>query len=187
MNATITLKTLKELETLAEAARPVSEEDYGSDRQVDAENLFWDTLHARMLGDSRVFANAEESLKWATALPFPGDEKYIEFGEVGLGMDFDQWCLHATTDEMLDEALKFLDGHFWKTASADDVVARDCEELEDAEPLMLPVSKKDGPVQKFHIMKRFGSILRGRGGYTTEQVKKMSCARLREALQKVIR
>jgi len=153
----ITLKQLKELETLAETGRPLDDDDYGSERQVDAENLFWFKLHD-VFGDG--------------------------FGEVGLGEDFDRWCLKATTEEMLDEALKLIDKRFWETCSGDDRIARDCEELEAVDRLD---RLKDGPVKKFQIMKRFGTLMRTRGGYTLEQLKRKSCKELREVLREVTR
>ena len=85
----ITLGQLKKLETLSEVARPLDDADWGSDRQQDAENHFWNEL--------------------ARALGAPCDDQY---DGAGFGKDFDNWCLHATTDEMLDEALKLLREYF---------------------------------------------------------------------------
>lgn len=42
-------------------------------------------------------------------------------------------------------------------------------------------SKKDGPVQKFQLIKRYGRALRD-AGYEPQ---KMSCAELREAIKKI--
>lgn len=62
------------LEQLGKDARPRSDDDYGSIRQVNAENIF--------------FAAVEEHR--------PG----------ALDDDYFFWALKATTDEMIDEALK---------------------------------------------------------------------------------
>lgn len=79
---TITRQQFDALQTLAATARPMDDDDYGSERQVDAENVFWNACAQ------------------AVGAPY-GDE----WDGSGLGDDFDTWCLKATTDEMLDEAI----------------------------------------------------------------------------------
>jgi len=64
--------TIADLEALAREARPLDDADWGTERQINAENAFFDAFHAAM-GDTP---------------------------------DFDDWCLKATTDEMIDEALR---------------------------------------------------------------------------------
>lgn len=39
---------LHEIERLAALARPTSEEDWGSDRQIDAQNAFFDAVQSRV-------------------------------------------------------------------------------------------------------------------------------------------
>ena len=39
------------LEQLAAVARPINDDDYGSDRQVDAENDFFDALDQHLAGN----------------------------------------------------------------------------------------------------------------------------------------
>jgi hypothetical protein len=83
-------KTYDELATLAADAkpRPVSpgegntnpDDDYGSDRQVGAQNLFFNELQKVL--PAKEFAELEE------------------------------WCLKATTEEMLDEGLRYAREHF---------------------------------------------------------------------------
>lgn len=79
---TIKRQQFDELQKLAAIARPMDDDDYGSERQVDAENIFWNAC--------------------AKALGAPYDDGY---DGSGLGEDFDRWCLKATTEEMLDEAI----------------------------------------------------------------------------------
>lgn len=67
-----------ELFQLAQAARPITDDDWGSDRQIEAENAFFDYVK--------------------TQLPVP------------LWDELEAYCLKATTDEMVDEALRLL-GH----------------------------------------------------------------------------
>lgn len=64
---------LSEMQTLAQAARPLNDEEDGSERQIDAENAF--------------FARVEEILP----------------PEVDAALS--RYCLKATTDERLDEAM----------------------------------------------------------------------------------
>lgn len=66
------------LEQLAAAARPLAEEDWDSERQIDAENRFFDECRRR---------------------------RPATFGDDG---DFADWCLKATTDERIDEAMRLL-------------------------------------------------------------------------------
>lgn len=75
------LPTLAALEALAATARPLNDDDWGSDRQVDAENAFFD-----------------EASKVAPEL------------DSDSGSAFASFCLKATTEEMLDEALRILRG-----------------------------------------------------------------------------
>lgn len=62
-------------ERMAADARAVDEDDWGSDRQIEAENGFFAAVAV-----------------WMSA-------------------DFDDWCLKATSEEMLDEALRVLRGY----------------------------------------------------------------------------
>lgn len=64
--------TFTKLESLAQDARPRDEADWGTERQINAENTFFDAFHDAM-GDTP---------------------------------EFDDWCLKATTGEMIDEALR---------------------------------------------------------------------------------
>jgi hypothetical protein len=64
---------------LAARARPINDDDWGSKRQIDAQNLF--------------FQEVEKVL--------PAD-KFA---------DLDNYCLKATTDEMIDRALEMLSEH----------------------------------------------------------------------------
>lgn len=77
------LPTLAELEALAVLAIPLNEDDWGTDRQVDAENLFFD-----------------EAAKVAPEL------------DADSGSDFAAFCLKANTEDMLDEALRILRERF---------------------------------------------------------------------------
>ena len=67
---------MTDLNALAAAARPINDTDWGSGRQIDAQNLF--------------FKEVEKVL--------PADK----FAEL------EDFCLKATTDEMIDEALKLV-------------------------------------------------------------------------------
>jgi hypothetical protein len=62
-------------EKMAAAARPIDDDDWGSDRQIEAENAFFGAC--------------------------PHDADGNVFSE-----DFENYCLKATTDEMIDEALR---------------------------------------------------------------------------------
>lgn len=83
-------KTYDEFATLAADAKPRAvtngqgdtnpDDDFGSDRQVDAQNLFFNELQKVL--PARQFAELEE------------------------------WCLKATTEEMLDEGLRYAREHF---------------------------------------------------------------------------
>lgn len=66
------------LMALAQAARPINEDDYASDRQINAENRFF-----------------EECVKVDP----------VAFSEES---DFASYCLKATTDEAVDEAIRIL-------------------------------------------------------------------------------
>jgi hypothetical protein len=63
---------------LAADARPVDEADWGTDRQIEAENTFFAAFHVVM----------------------------------GETTDFDDWCLNATSEEMLTEALRLMQDRF---------------------------------------------------------------------------
>ena len=82
--------SLSNLQTLAVQARPQSDADWGSERQMDAENAFFDAFHAAM-GDTP---------------------------------EFDDWCLKATTNEMIDEALRLAKERFGNTAPTAYAIAR---------------------------------------------------------------
>ena len=67
---------MPDFQALAAAARPINDDEWGSERQIDAQNLFF-----------------EEVEKVLPAETFEALEAY---------------CLKATTDEMIDEALRLL-------------------------------------------------------------------------------
>jgi len=71
---------INRIEALATAARPVNDNDWGSDRQIAAENKFFRAVKA-------------------TLTP-------AEFYEL------EGYCLKATTDEMIDEALRLVRAKF---------------------------------------------------------------------------
>jgi hypothetical protein len=52
------------VETLAQAARPVDDDDWGSDRQVEAENLFFDAV-CRELSNEQII-ELEEPIRTET-------------------------------------------------------------------------------------------------------------------------
>jgi hypothetical protein len=86
-------KTYDELVALAEQAKPIPiaspgdvEDDYGSERQIDAQNLFFNELE-KILPEDR-------------------------FGEL------EGYCLKATTEEMLEEGLRYARGHMGIPESA---------------------------------------------------------------------
>ena len=64
---------MKHFEKLAAAARPIDDADWGSERQIAAENRFFRAL----------FYHYPALDTWS----------------------FERWCLKATTEEMLDEAM----------------------------------------------------------------------------------
>jgi hypothetical protein len=66
------------LEKLAIAARPINDADYGSKRQIDAENDFFDALDLHLTGKLTL---AETQA-------------------------FDSFCLKATTNERISEGLR---------------------------------------------------------------------------------
>lgn len=66
------------LQQLAADARPFDDDEWGSQRQVDAENRFFDECRRR---------------------------RPATFDETG---DFSDWCLKATTEERIDEALRLM-------------------------------------------------------------------------------
>ena len=66
------------LEQLAAAARPINNDDYNSDRQIDAEKDFFEALDLHLAGKL-----TEEERD-----------------------DFDAYCLRATADERIDEGLR---------------------------------------------------------------------------------
>lgn len=65
---------MKTIEQLAAAARPVNDDDWGTDRQIKAENAFFERVRSLI---SR--------------------ERYETLND---------YCLKATTDEMIDEGLR---------------------------------------------------------------------------------
>ena len=65
-----------ELSSLAASARPIDDDDYGSGRQIEAQNAF--------------FVFVEKQMH-----PMAFEE-------------FEAWCLKATPDEMIDEAIRLL-------------------------------------------------------------------------------
>ena len=66
------------LEELAAAARPINDADYGTDRQINAENDFFDALDLHLTG--KLTRDETEA--------------------------FDAFCLKATTDERISEGLR---------------------------------------------------------------------------------
>ncbi len=66
----------RRLMTLAQAARPIDDSDWGSNRQVAAQNAFFEHVEGLLL--PAAFA------------------------------DLENFCLHASTGEMIDEALRLL-------------------------------------------------------------------------------
>lgn len=66
---------------LADAARPTSDDDWGSERQIAAENAFFAAI---------------------------GPNETEDNPNSVLGQDFYRWCLKATSEEMIDEALRRL-------------------------------------------------------------------------------
>lgn len=72
----IATELLRRLETLCAVARPINDDDWGTRRQVDAQNAF-----------------------------------FSAFGRAGLQSEaFDDYCMKATVDEMLDEAMRIARG-----------------------------------------------------------------------------
>lgn len=69
---------LTDLEVLAGSARPLNDQDWGSERQIEAENAF--------------FTACEE------AYPHLFHE----------GSEFSEWALKATSEEMIDHALTLI-------------------------------------------------------------------------------
>jgi hypothetical protein len=67
------------IQQLADAARPINEADYGSDRQVRAENDFYDAL-----------------AQYTASLPIEAQQA------------FDAFCLKATVDERITEGLRLV-------------------------------------------------------------------------------
>lgn len=76
--ALVTRDDLETLERLANDARPVDDEDEGSERQIDAQNLLFEVLEHL---EPRTFADDS---------------------------DFAFWCLKATTEEIIDEGLRLI-------------------------------------------------------------------------------
>ena len=66
------------LEELAVAARPINDADYGTDRQINAENAFFDALNFHVFGKLTVYETEA----------------------------FDSFCLKATSDERISEGLR---------------------------------------------------------------------------------
>ena len=81
--------TLEEIEELAAKARPINDADWGTERQIEAENAFFD---ACMEIDAATF-------------------------DPDGGSNFVRWCLKATSEGMIDEAMKLVRPHF-ENASA---------------------------------------------------------------------
>ena len=69
---------MSDLQTLAKVARCVSDDDWGTPRQIRAENAFFDFVKEQL--DDEVWERLEG------------------------------YCLKATTDEMIDEALRLVGG-----------------------------------------------------------------------------
>jgi len=65
------------LYTLAQTARPINDDDWGSERQITAENAFF--LYVEKQMHPSAFSELED------------------------------YCLKATTDEMIDQAIKWLE------------------------------------------------------------------------------
>lgn len=76
MTSPLVLAVLRDLEPLAQRARPRSDDDWGSVRQIDAENRFFRVVKRTMT---------------------PADFA-----------DLEDYCLRATTDEAIDEALRMI-------------------------------------------------------------------------------
>lgn len=74
-------ETHQVMETMAADAKPTSDDDWGSERQIDAENAFMNRLEFLMPAD-----------EWET---------------------FGQWCLKATSEEMIDAGLALLEEQKW--------------------------------------------------------------------------
>jgi hypothetical protein len=79
--------TIATINTLARAARPINDDDWGTERQINAENAFFAYAKERMFAGRAGKTLAPQKQKWA---------------------DFEAYCLKATTDEMIDEALRLL-------------------------------------------------------------------------------
>lgn len=71
-------ETLTDLDALAKGARPLDDEDWGSDRQIESENAFFDACEG--------------------AFPELFDE----------GSAFADFALKATSEERIDEALRLV-------------------------------------------------------------------------------
>jgi hypothetical protein len=74
---TITATQMAEFERLAQDARPITDADWGTERQIAAENAFF------------------------RAVGFEQDDD-------ALGFEYSRFALKATTNEMLNEALRLL-------------------------------------------------------------------------------
>jgi hypothetical protein len=70
---------MTDIHALADAARPTSDDDWGIEPQIDAQNAFFDHI-------STILTPAQFS-------------------------DLDRYCLKATADEMIDEALRLVALH----------------------------------------------------------------------------
>lgn len=67
-------KTLKELEAMAADARPIDQSDWGSERQINAQNAFFEAVEAQLtsadmakLDDFALKATTDESITEALA------------------------------------------------------------------------------------------------------------------------
>ena len=81
-----TERTLSMINTLASAAYPINDDDWGSERQIAAENAFFAFVKDYVTRGPRA---VEGRKQWE---------------------DFEGWCLKATTEEMIEEALRGLLG-----------------------------------------------------------------------------
>jgi hypothetical protein len=75
------------INTPAQAARPIDDTDWGTERQINAENAFFDMVKTRMTAGRAGEALREMKRKWD---------------------QFEAYCAKATTDESINEALRLL-------------------------------------------------------------------------------
>jgi hypothetical protein len=72
---------------LGAAARPINDVDWGSDRQITAQNRFFDRVYQCL----------------------------TETGEAAKIAQLDAYCHKATTNEMIDEGMRLVLGDSWRT------------------------------------------------------------------------